>query len=483
MAVLPPNNALAWAHFRLRGGWVRSLTWTGGAMALLAMVIISSVRLNPNESTRILFNWASGLLALQGLCLVLFVPGRISNTIRADLTSKMIESHRLMPLPPAHAIAGYIGGGAGGPLVFAAGSFLLGGATAIAGKADWQNWLFAHVVLLMFAGFVWVLVSYIAFGAKLGAGILFLPLMIPYLSEGGVLSLFPGLMVLLSPVIGRSIFDLHNAGMTLPATYAIAFAAQIAVATICFIAASRKYRSSDSIGTDTVLGLCFVLVWVAASFAGMRAWEDFRPLGWSPMRLPLEAQVVGSMIVGMLVAMSPMAANAQERVRYRRHEALRDPAPIRKPWNLAMVLLIATAAIVLIPFAPPLVAEFKITPDRIARSAAIISLFLIGLYFLFDWCYTTIGRAAWAMFIWLLLTWGAPIAIDLVRYGLAESGEIEPMATVATCSPVGAMIVLWTDAEMGRVVNTTPGILAQCAIALVPLTLRLLRRTRRATGQ
>jgi hypothetical protein len=283
------------------------------------------------------------------------------------------------------------------------------------------------------------------------------------------------LTVLLSPIIGRTIFDLRNTGMTLPGPFAMAIAAQAAVATLCFIAAARKYRSSESIGTDTVLGLCFVIIWTAVSFAGLRAWEEFRPRGWSPVHLPTEAQVVASLVAGMVVALCAIAANALERVRFRRHEALHDPAPIRRPWSLIVVIVSAAAALLLIPFAPQGSSALPVTPAMLAGSAAVIVIFLLGAYFLFDWCYLTLDRAGWPTFVWLLLTWGGPIAMDLIRYGLAESSEIEPIAGIATLSPPGALIAIWT----GRSVNVLPGIIMQALIAAIPLVLSLAARARR----
>src|SRR5690349_13982784 len=122
MAIVPPNNALAWAHFRLRGGWMRSLSFTGAAMALGAVLIITSTRLNPNDGGRMLWGWTTALLSVQAVCLALYAAGRVGTAIRQDVQSKMIESHRLMPLPPAHAIAGYIVGATGPPLIFAGGT-------------------------------------------------------------------------------------------------------------------------------------------------------------------------------------------------------------------------------------------------------------------------------------------------------------------------------------------------------------------------
>src|SRR5262245_59433627 len=103
MAFFPPNNALAWAHFRVRGGWKRSGFFSVAAIAVLGVLIITSVRLSPDDGGRTLFGWTSGLLALQAGALVIYASGRVGAAIRQDVQTKMIESHRLMPLPPMHA--------------------------------------------------------------------------------------------------------------------------------------------------------------------------------------------------------------------------------------------------------------------------------------------------------------------------------------------------------------------------------------------
>src|SRR5439155_2420878 len=112
------------------------------------------------------------------------------------------------------------------------------------------------------------------------------------------------------------------------------------------------YRRSDAIGIDTVLGLVLVLGWVGASFAGLREWDDFRPRGWSPIKIDMVIQVIGSMVAGTLVAIAAISANAAERLRWRRHELLHDPAPMRRPIPIALIIAAATLLILLIPFAP-----------------------------------------------------------------------------------------------------------------------------------
>src|SRR5829696_3572461 len=146
MAFLGPDNAIAWAHFRLRGAWRRSLTVTAGASVVLGGILLTTYRLNPDEGDRVLFGWTTGLLVLQAACLILYIPGRLGTIVRGDVTSKMLESHRLMPIPPTHAIAGYIMGAATQPLVFCGGIFFFGAMVAAAAGVSPARWAFASAV-------------------------------------------------------------------------------------------------------------------------------------------------------------------------------------------------------------------------------------------------------------------------------------------------------------------------------------------------
>ena len=62
------------------------------------------------------------------------------------------------------------------------------------------------------------------------------------------------------------------------------------------------------------------------------------------------------------------------------------------------------------------------------------------------------------------------IGIDWARYSLSDHGESEYLAGFSTCSPPGALIILWT----GGIVDTTAGIGMQILFALVPMALWLL---------
>jgi len=47
--------------------------------------------------------------------------------------------------------------------------------------------------------------------------------------------------------------------------------------------------------------------WVATTCVGLREWEDFRPRGFARIRLPLIAQILASMVAGMLITIPALA--------------------------------------------------------------------------------------------------------------------------------------------------------------------------------
>jgi hypothetical protein len=477
MALLGPNNSIAWAHFRLRGGWLRSLIFSAGATIVLWSVIFSLARFNPSDATRILAGWTTGLLGIEAAVMLLYATARIGTAVRQDITSKMIESHRVMPTGPLEATAGYISGAALQPLVLCGGFFLIGLWTCSSTGISLFHWMLVHVVLLGFAVFVWTIATYASFTARLGVALIFLPMFVgPMAADGGPLSAVPGLTVILNPLVGRSIFDMRNMGAMpyeLPPTYAMALAAQFYFAAIFFIAASRRYRVADGVGVGTLLGLLLVLGWVAVSCVGLRAGEMYEPLSFRWMKTEAEVKVIASMIVGMLMALAAVAANAWSQRRWLLHRVLADPAPMIRPMPPALTIAIATLMILIIPFAssgisPP-------TAIQIAQSGIVIAIALAGVYFLCAWIYFGYDKAGILGLIWIFVTWGLPIVIDLIRFSLGQYGEVEQIDGIASCSPVGALIVIWQQ----RGVNVAPGIVMQASIAGVPFLLWLVVVLRR----
>ena len=462
MAFLGPNNALAWAQFRLRGGWYRALTFSAGACILLAMLVAGHARIGTVDAPRILYGWSSGLMVLQGMTLVIFASMRIGAGIRADLTSKQIESHRLMPMPPMHAVAGYIIGNALPPLCFAAGVFVIGLFTTARSGMDPQRWLFANAVLLGFSMFLWVFVAYAAFGIKFGPALVFVPLIIPLASGSGGLEVLPALTLLLSPIAGISVFDLRGEPNWLSPIYAMSFAAQAYIGIILFLAAARRYRAADAVGLNTILGLCLVIGWSALCCVALRSWDSFRPRSWSGFNVEPAAQLVASMVTTMLLALAPISAAARDHLRWKQHQRTRDPAPISRPIPMLAVLGIVTLATVVIALAPPTMPTS--TTIDLGVTAVAVAASLLGMYFLYAFVYSGISTASVAAFVWILVAWVGPIAADMVRYGFSDEDR-EIVGPLAASSPIGALTIVWDE----RPVEITGGIIGLLAISSVPL--------------
>ena len=147
------DNPIAWAHFKVRGGW-RNHLWSLAIYTLIIVLVIGiTVHLSPMGGT-LLLPWTNGLLGLELALLVFYGCNVISNSIRRDITSGLLESHRLMPIPPSAAIAGYLMGPPFQALLLATVSFLIG--TALAAQSGIiDQWLMANVIALLFVIFLW----------------------------------------------------------------------------------------------------------------------------------------------------------------------------------------------------------------------------------------------------------------------------------------------------------------------------------------
>ena len=462
MAFLGPNNALAWAQFRLRGGWYRAVTFSLGACILLALLIAGHARIATVDAPRVLYGWSSGLMVLQGMTLVIFASMRVGQGIRQDLTSKQIESHRLMPMPPMHAVAGYIIGNALPPLCFAAGEFVIGLFTTAQSGMDPQRWLFANAVLLGFCMFLWVFVAFTAFGVKFGPALVFVPLIIPLASGSGGLEILPALTLLLSPIAGISVFDLRGEPNWLSPIYAMSFAAQAYIGIILFLAAARRYRAADAVGLSTILGLCLVIGWSGLCCVALRSWESFRPRSWSGINIQTSAQLVASMVSTMILSLAPISAAARDHLRWQRHKRSRDPAPMSRPIPMTVVLMIVTLATVVIALAPPMMDTPKTI--ELAVTAVAVSASLLAMYFLYALVYSAMSTASMAAFVWILVAWVGPIAADMVRYGFSDVDR-EIVGTLAASSPIGALTIVWD----GRPVEIVGGIIGLLVISSVPV--------------
>ena len=446
-------NALAWGQFHLRGGWPR--VWGFAGFYAAAVGVLVALEVMSGNATAGPLKYA--LTGVQAAILVLFVAARVSAAIRQDLTSHMIESHRLMPMSPAQAVLGYLFGPAAHPLALAAANFAVGLFVSAAGGIPVSIWLTANVVLLEFAAFIAVAMAFGAFSGKGSGAIVWLGFFIGVYSHAVIGFLMPALNVLATPLAGRTVFNLGETGGDAVAFYAPAFVFHVAFGAIFFAAACRRYRRDDRLAVGTDLGLALLAVWVATSAFAILKWEEYRPAIMARERSMPQVQFIGSLAAAMLLALLPLNGAAFAAADWAGRRALGDPALRRRPVPPLLVATAAAAVCLGLAAVP--------VPNRtawaVARTAVVLVAFCAASLYALRLLYRRTGSPQLPLVaLWLFLTWVLPPGIDGANWYLSQDRP-QALGTVSSFSPLGALIEVWT----GRGDMTTPGLISQMALA------------------
>jgi hypothetical protein len=464
------NNPLAWAHFKIRGGWKNHLWVTGGYVVLITAVITVTARLNPTAG--VYLGWTVAMLGLQLAVLILYGCNTIGNAIRRDITTGLLESHRLMPVTPGAAIFGYISGPTFQALNLAIANLIIGTTTATIGGAPTDRWFIANGIVALFVAFLWVAIAFASFLAKNVFGIFigFISFSV-FPGGGGLLNLLPGFMLLLSPIMGRSIFGGFYAGTEIPKAYGWSFAAQIGFGLIFYRGAMRRYRRDDIPALGTFLGLLLLVAWVATSFVALSNWTDVAPTLFSTRGGTATgtgtAAVIASLVSSMLLGLVSIAASARATVDWRRSILLGgQPASsaVRPPLAPVLVAILASAITLPIIVTDP--------PHELTSAQAVVRIGLLTLAFFASLAYLLLifyraGRRAGLIGAgWVVLTWSIPLAADAFRINiLSPTGEARALFSLA--SPLGYLIDLWST----HPVASNAGLAFQLLLALIPAIL------------
>jgi hypothetical protein len=244
-ALAGPSSPIAYAQFQLSGGIkTNGIVTVAFALVMAGLVYITS--LNRGEvSVHAVHDWAQGLLMIQSLVLLIFGAFRVESAVRADVTSRMIDSHRLMPSSAIGAILGYVFVAPITAIALAAATSAVGVACCIYGHGDVGQYLFGSLMTFCLAVWVWSMVARFAFDSRGGFLLVLLIAGVLAVSEGALVVLFPAMAVLTCPLIGRTVFDQRGFGPPPTWEFAIAIAGQAGIAITCIIAAARRYRSED----------------------------------------------------------------------------------------------------------------------------------------------------------------------------------------------------------------------------------------------
>ena len=456
------DNAIAWAQFQLKGG-LRNILSTTGVYALCVIVgLFGWMRLMPDNAAAVMTGATMFLLFGQLIVLVFLGSNALTAAVRNDVTTRMIDSHRLMPLAPAWAVVGYMLGATAQALSLAAVNFVIGTSTAVGAGMPFQRWLVPHVILAFFVYFAWSVVILAGFFAKSGFGWIVLVGIFSSMGNGMLVIVLPGLLLLLSPLIGNTLFAMRTSQSEVTWQYAMAFAAQAFVGTLFLVAATRKYKRAENRAMGVVPAIVLLAGWVVMSLLGIRYWDDLRPQ-FAPIQIGFHVQFIGSLLSCMLLALLPVANSVQLRQDWERHRRLDDPALGRRPVPPLAVAMIACAIVLSLCWIAWIAPGQGTVAKPFALTAVVVVSFLVSLRYLLDLVYRTGLPARVIAGLYIVLTWLVPLGIDYMRDGLTGRPRDEPLQVISTYSPVGALIQIWAK----RVVDPRLGIGVQVALAVL----------------
>ncbi len=458
------NNAITWAQFQLRGGWRNILPVSGAYAVIIGVLIVVSMRIDPTAASQALAGWTMGIFALQIATLVLFGSAAINRTARREFTSRMIESHRLMPLPPVDAVLGYLVGSQSQVLAIAVVNLALGSfTTALSGLGvGLEDWLLANAILGCFALCGWLVILLLALISRAGFTFIAIFLTVCVIGHQGIPGMFPGLTLLFTPVTGNTLFAMLTPVAPPPPAYLIPLAAQAFLAAVCFLAATRKYTREDIPAFSPALGLLVLFIWAYVSLVGITDWDTYRPRALDAEELGDSVAVVTAVLVAMFLAIVPVASAAWSHVLWHRHQRLRDPAPMKRPAPGLPLVIAASALVVLIPAVVS--REDGVSTLGLVCIGFSCVAFLVGVDYLLRLCYTIETSPTWLVLLRIFLTWSVPLILDLVRVSLTNLSHLDhPFSAITGASPLGTLILAWQQSDWH--IHMVPGVVVQFLLA------------------
>jgi hypothetical protein len=277
-------------------------------------------------------------------------------------------------------------------------------------------------------------------------------------------------------VVGSTIFGIVMKGAAWSDVLHLSVIAQLAATSLFFVAAARKYRRDDVPAVSPVLGLIIVGFFVAITLIGIRNWPALQPMISGITGAINSLQALASMILGITIAFLPVGAAAWLQEEYRRRRLLNDSALGRKPLNSVALALLSAVLLAMIPA----IALSESSISRNGCTLACLAATMVPIAYLLRLTYRVRAGAGLLIALWIVVAWIGPWIVSfgvLVAHGIDDALKVpaawERGETIASFSPIGALISIWTGTEQRYV----PGLVFQVVIALL---MALLYHTRRS---
>ncbi|MDP9174852.1 MAG: hypothetical protein M3O30_13455 [Planctomycetota bacterium] len=467
------DNAIGWAQFRLAGGWTNTLSVLAGTAFILPGAIIFFFELGrqTHSTINVLSVWSHGLLALQALLVLIMGAQKIAVAIRKDISTRQIESHRMMPLGARHAIAGYLMGTTLQVVCLMSVIFVVGCVTCAMARISVVCWTRANLVLLSFGIMLWAIGALSAFVQRGIFWVIVVVAVCSGISGGALFSVLPGLLLLCSPMMGNTIFVLTQPPSLVDDLVVISMAAQFLVVALCIGGAARKYTRDDALAWPIPYALIILLMWSALSVFGIYFWTEISPR-LNNIDVPATLPIIGTIVASVVISMVVMASTAWSRLAIEQSERGGDdwyfPVFVGSV-SLCLLMIIAFVGLMqtVVTFAGCLLVA-------IVCGIALVQVYLQMLLF-----YPKRRRANLLITPIVLALWLFPLLMDAAYYSLIYQGSEPGVTKFAYGSMIACLMEIYhpTSGSFPRAMFL--GIAFQAGVAIFFAFLLAMRRVRR----
>lgn len=463
------NNSIGWVQFKLTGGgralWITTIAYT--AFAVGVMFLVTQLAIRPSFS--LLSSATPFFTTAQLIILLIYGTMRVGHAVRHDVSSSMLESHRLMPVTPIAASLGYVFGSTTQAVALFGINIVLGAACVMAASVPVRAWIVANAVVLLYAILLWTIVAFFSFRFA-GAAVIIVVLQVLALMSGATpVRYVPGLAILVTPTMGHTVFSLGHLG-TLEASLAVAGTLQVVIIGIYFVAASRRFSHDDVMAFDSSLSMMLLLLWVGASLTGL----SYVDTDWIWMRGGFDREdlvflfVSGYVSVAML-AILPVSAAVRFKQRF----------PVS-------VVLLATAVTSAMLLAAPITKPYRL--QRSCVSAIAVLAFLISIRYVLGIAIRRRWRTRLCVAIWIFVFWVVPAIADAISDVGKPYSYLQAQKTIGstwnqTLSLPGILYGCWESSFRFQPRDAYVAAAVQVAIAAAAAALYYVLRSDRASKE
>ncbi len=496
-------NAIWWVQFRLGRGrrlLLVCMCYLGGLLALTYLYR----RLEPTLNATQFASFALGMLAaLQPMIVIVGGCNAIFRVTARDHATGMIESHRLSPLSTGAATLGYLFGGTQQVLALFLINLLYGLVLSVIGGLPPADWLVGSMLLLVASMSLWSVVVCSGTGAGKPINPM-VPMVVVGLMSWSFLMFLPGLglasgayatVAAYLAMTGHADLGPPAApGMPSSRVPAVALATLALVALVMtwfwIAAAARRYRRPYRPAFDAWHGTVLLGGWLLMAGPGIVLFRMLDAGRWIEEDRTL-AQFIASLIISMLIAVIGINGACLDRARLLRGATPKSRAERFSGRTVAVVATVLICAVM--ASVGSLIEDHDLTDTALsaetlrswACTAVAILAALIAIDGLLRVMHRRLGSVAALTGMFIFLTWVLPLLVDyalaLLSLGSPDvlnlSGDF---GVFFGCSPVGTILILWTDLK-GPVWT---GLIVQCLIGAAAQALgsraeRLERQRRR----